>query len=133
MKYSQRFGIIASLVLIVSCFLPWTYHPDLDKVFTGFFSENNAYGRPGRPLIFLALIALACFVIPRVWAKRLNLFVCVVLLAYAVRSFIVFSGCYRGICPEKKEGLWIMAISAGIILVMAVLPDTKITEEKHTA
>lgn len=133
MKYSQWIGIIASFVLIVSCFLPWTYHPDLDKVFTGFFSEKNAYGRPGMALIFFALIALTCFIMPRVWAKRLNFFVAAVLLAYAIRSFIVFSGCYRGICPEKKEGLWMMAISACIILMMAVLPDIKIKEKKNIA
>jgi hypothetical protein len=112
---------------MISCFLPWTYHPDLDKMFTGFLSENNAYGRPGRALIVLSFLALGCFIIRGVWAKRLNLFISAILVAYAIRSFILFSGCYRGICPEKQAGLWMMTISALTILIMAVLPDVKIT------
>jgi hypothetical protein len=130
MKYSQWLGIIASIILMISCFLPWTYHPDLNKTFTGFFSENNAYGKPGRTLIFLGIFASICFIIPRVWAKRLNFFISAVLIAYAIRTFIVFSGCYRGICPEKREGLWLMVISAGIIIIMAILPDIKIGDKK---
>jgi hypothetical protein len=127
MKYSQWIGLTAAIILIASCFLPWTYHPDLDKTFTGFFSENNAYGKPGKALILLAALASMCFLIRRVWAKRGNFFISALLIAYAIRSFMVFSGCYRGICPEKREGLWIMLISATIILIMAVLPDIKIT------
>src|SRR5690606_960231 len=41
MKYSQWIGVAASLLLVAACFLPWTWHPDLNKEFTGFFSENN--------------------------------------------------------------------------------------------
>lgn len=128
MKYSQWIGILFSLVLVVACFLPWTYHPDLNKIFTGFFSENNAYGKPGRMFIFLAVVAIIFFVIPRVWAKRWNLLVTALTLAYAIKSFIMFSSCYRGICPDKKSGLWIMLISAAIMLVMALLPDVKLNK-----
>lgn len=130
MRYSQWIGVLASILIMVSCFLPWTYHPDLNKTFTGFFSENNAYGKPGRALIFLASFALLCFIIPRVWAKRLNLFVSALLVAYATRSFMVFSGCYRGICPYKEEGIWLMVISAATILIMAVLPDMKFGDKR---
>lgn len=130
MKYSQWIGVAAAIILVISCFLPWTYHPDLDKTFTGFFSEKNAYGRPGRALIFLAFLATMCFVIRRTWAKRANFFIAATLVAYAVRSFIVFSGCYRGICPGKKEGLWIMLLSALVILIMAVLPDMKVLDRR---
>lgn len=127
MKHSQWIGILALVVLVVSSFLPWTYHPDLNKTFTGFFSENNAYGKPGKVFIFLSTIAFFCFIFPRVWAKRLNFFVCGVILAYAFRNFIIYSGCYRGICPEKKLGLWLMIIAAIVSLVMAVVPDIKLT------
>lgn len=103
MKYSQWVGVFALVALVISCFLPWTYHPDLNKTFTGFFSENNLYGKPGKSFIVLSVISLLCFVIPRVWAKRLNFFVCAVIAAYAFKNFIIFSGCYRAICPEKKR------------------------------
>ena len=131
MKYSQWIGIIAGIILIISCFLPWTFHPDLGKTFSGFFSENNSYGKPGKALIFITTFAILCFIIPRVWAKRLNFFVTAILIGYAFRTFILFSGCYRGICPERKEGLWIMIFSAGLILIMAVLPDIKLVDKKN--
>ena len=129
MKYSQWIGIMALIVLVISGFFPWTYHPDLNKTFTGFFSENNMYGKPGKVFIFLSLLAFLCFIFPRVWAKRLNFFVCSLIVAYAFRNFIIFSGCYRGICPEKKVGLWLMIIAAITSLIMAVLPDIKVNKK----
>ena len=126
MKYSQWIGIAASLILVAACFLPWTYHPDLKKEFTGFFSENNVYGRPGRVFIVLAVAGIIFFLIPRIWAKRWNLLVTGLATAFAIRCFIMFSGCYRGICPEKKAGLWIMLIASLVMLVMAILPDIKL-------
>jgi hypothetical protein len=130
MKYSQWIGIASLMILVTSCFLPWTYHPDLDKTFTGFFSQNNIYGKPGKVLIFLSSLSALCFIFSRVWAKRVNFFICAVIVAYAFRNFIIFSGCYRGICPEKKAGLWLMLISAIISLIMAVIPDIKIVNNK---
>ena len=125
MKYSQWIGIAALIILIISCFLPWTYHPDLAKTFSGFFSENNAYGKPGKVFIFFLVVAAIGFIANRVWAKRMNFFVCAVIVAYACRCFIIFSGCYSGICPEKKAGLWMMLASAILSLVMAVIPDVR--------
>ncbi|MGO8055568.1 hypothetical protein, partial [Rhizobium leguminosarum] len=48
-------------------------------------------------------------------------------VAYAIKSFILFSGCYHGICPEKKIGLWLMLIASVIMIAMAVFPDTSLT------
>jgi hypothetical protein len=125
MKYSQWIGTLAALVLISSGFMAWTYHPDIDKIFTGFFSENNVYGKPGKVFIFFSILAIVFFLTPRLWAKRWNLLICAMALAYAFKSFILFSGCYRGICPEKKYGLWIMLFSAAVMMVAALLPQTK--------
>jgi hypothetical protein len=129
MKYSQWIGIAAAIILVIACFFPWTYHPDLDKNFTGFFSQNNIYGKPGYFFIVVCIIAIVFFLIQRVWAKRWNLFICAIILSYAIKSFIVFSGCYRGICPDKKAGLWIMLLSAIVMLVMTLFPDIKLKEE----
>ena len=126
MKYSQWLGIVAALVLTGACFLPWTYHPDLNKEFTGFFSEENVYGKPGKVLIFFAAFAILFFLLPRIWAKRWNLLVTGITMAYAIKTFLMFAGCYRGICPEKRAGLWIMLVSAAVMLVMAILPDIKL-------
>ena len=131
MKYSQWIGIAAAVVLVIACFLPWTFHPDLNKNFTGFFSENNDYGKPGKVFTVFAIVAIVFFLIPRVWAKRWNLLVGALTVAFAIKSFIVFSGCYRGICPAKLAGLWIMLLSAVAVLVMTLLPDMKVIERKQ--
>lgn len=128
MKYSQWIGIAASLVLVAACFLPWTWHPDLNKHFTGFFSENNVYGRPGRVFIFFAAFSIAFFAIPKIWAKRWNFLVQALTAAFAIKSFVMYTGCYRGICPTKKAGIWIMLISAVVMLLMAVFPDLKMKD-----
>src|SRR5258708_765070 len=101
--------------------LAWTFHPDLNKEFTGFFSENNVYGQPGKVFSVLAVIAIIFFLIPRIWAKRANFFLGALTLAYAVKSFIVFTGCYRGICPEKRIGIFLMLFSTLVMMVMALL------------
>jgi hypothetical protein len=133
MKYSNWIGVAAAVLLMISCNLAWTYHPDLNETFTGFFSEKNIYGKPGKLLSFFAAVAIVLFLIPRVWAKRGNLFLCAVALAYAIKSFILFSGCYRGICPEKRTGLWLMLFSTIVMLAAAILPDLDPGKTKKTA
>ena len=129
MKYSQWIGIAAAIMLVIAGFLPWTYHPDLNKNFTGFFTENNVYGKPGYVFVWLSIITIVFFAIQRVWAKRWNMFICALVLAYAIKSFIMYSGCYRGICPDKLAGLWIMLASAALMMAMALFPDIKLKEE----
>jgi hypothetical protein len=130
MKYSQWTGIAAAILLMISNFLPWTFHPDLNKHFTGFFSENGVYGKPGKVFIFLCVIAIVFFLIQKLWAKRANLFVCGLTVAYAIKSFIVYSGCYRGICPDKKLGIWLMLVASLLMMVMSFLPDVKLSGEQ---
>jgi hypothetical protein len=130
MKYSNWIGIAAAIFLIAACFFPWTYYPDLDKTFTGFFSEANRYGKPGKVLIFFAAIAIILFVTPRIWAKRLNMLILALTVAFAIRSYFVFTSCYHGICPEKRIGVFIILIAPIIMLLASVLPDLKLKEEK---
>ncbi len=129
MKYSQYLGMAAAVILVAACFLPWTWYPDIQKSFNGFFSEQNVYGKPGRVLIFFAAIAVFFYIVPRVWAKRANLLICSITLAYAIKSFILFSGCYRGVCPERQAGIWILLISAALMMLAAVVPDTSLRKK----
>ncbi|HTQ63329.1 MAG TPA: hypothetical protein VMI12_00950 [Puia sp.] len=126
MKYSTYIGIAAALILIIACFMPWAYYPDLDKNFNGFFSEKNSYGRPGKVFVFLAIAHVVLSVIPTVWAKRFNMFLGVLTVAYGVKTFFLFSGCYRGTCPDIKAGLYLVLISCSTLLIAAVLPSMKL-------
>jgi len=130
MKYSQWIGIAAALALVVAGFLPWTWHPDLQKEFTGYYSENNVYGKPGKVFLVLSIVAVFFFMMPKIWAKRWNLLIGALIAAYAIKSFMLFSGCYAGTCPEKRIGLWLMLISAIIVLLMTVFPDISLSGDK---
>ena len=122
MKYSQSIGILAAIALCVACFYPWTYHPDLDKYFTGLFSYQNSYGKPGKLMIALAVIAISMFALNKLWAKRVNWLICAILAAYALKTYLLFTTCYRGICPAKQPAVYVMIFSSAIMLVMAFLP-----------
>jgi hypothetical protein len=129
MKYSQWIGIAAALLLVAASFMPWAYFPDLGKEFTGFFSEENRYGRPGEFLTFLCIIMIGLFAIPKVWAKRTNLVVAAITLAFAIRSYLLFTGCYRGICPEKRVGIFLVLLAAAITMAASLLPDLPVKQE----
>lgn len=132
LKVLHWLGITACIVLMVSCFLPWTYHADIDQTFTGFYSYLNRYGRPGKFLTFFTIIALVFMLLPKIWAKRANLFICAFNAAYAVKTFVLFGSCYNNYCPQKAVGLYLMIASAIIILLAAVFPNVKLME-KQTA
>ncbi len=124
-KYLRWLGIIACIALIVSCFLPWVYYADINQNFTGFYSYQNQYGKPGKFLVTLGTVALVFMLLPKVWAKRANLFICALLLAYAVKTYILFSSCYNNYCPQKLFVLYLMLGSAAIMLVAAVFPKLR--------
>ena len=123
MKYSQWVGIIAALALCAACFYNWTWHPDLKTYFTGFYSEQNMYGKPGKLIVGLSVIAIIMFAMKKVWAKRVNWIICAILAAYALKTYILFTSCYRGICPAKQPAIYVMVIAPAIMLLMTFLPE----------
>ena len=129
MKYSTSIGITAALLLVIACFLPWAYYPDLHLSFTGFFSQDNYYGKPGKLLVFFALVAILLFLVPRIWAKRFNILFTVLAFSFSVKTYMLFTACYKGICPEKKAGIFLILVATVIMVVAAVLPDLKLKEE----
>ena len=130
MKYIPYIGILAAILLIIACFLPWGYYPDIHETFTGFYSRENIYGRPGKAFIFLALVISVLLLVPKLWAKRASQVTGIIVLAYAVKTYILFTSCYNGICPEKKIGIFIVMISSLLILLAGLFTGIKIPEEK---
>lgn len=128
-KILHWLGIAACIALIVSCFMPWAYFADLNQTFNGFYSYQNEYGKPGKFLVGMGTIALVFILLPKVWAKRANLFVCSLLLAYAIKTYILYGSCYNNYCPEKLFWVYIMLFMPFIILMAAVFPNVKMGEE----
>lgn len=126
MKHSQLIGIVAVLALLGICFMPWTVIESKNIVVTGFASAGTSYGKPGYMNVILSMVSLLLFAIPKIWAKRTNVFVAAINLAWAFRNYLILSGCMLGECPQKKPGLYLLLLAAAIIQVMALLPKIKV-------
>ena len=123
MRYAKPVGLAAALLLIIVCFLPWTYHADIDKTFTGFFSERGMYGKPGKFFIFFAVLSIVLILLPKIWAKRVHIFVAALMVAYAIKTYILFTSCYNAYCPEKKMGIYLVLILSLVQFVFSLLAD----------
>lgn len=122
-------GLAACITLIFSCFMPWSYYADAtivneaERTFTGFYSYRNNYGKPGKFLVGIGIIVIILMLLPKIWAKRSNLFVCALGVGYAIKSYILFTSCYNAYCPEKKIGVYLMLIASVVMLVASVFPS----------
>lgn len=131
MKYYKIIGFAAAILVVVSCFLPWAYYADIDKHFTGFFTYQNMYGKPAKAFIFLAVISVVLILINRIWAKRTLLFVTAVNVAYLIKTYVLFTSCYSGVCPQKEYGIFLLVIGVVGIIIAALFPDTKLVGIKE--
>ena len=129
MKYSQSIGILCCLFLVYSCFLPWSFIESQHILVTGLNRSVPDFGRPGLLNVILAGMLIIFFLIPRVWAKRLNVFLGAFNLAWSIRNYLLVTSCEAGDCPEKRTGIYLVLILSGLILLMTFLPPLKINEE----
>lgn len=125
MKYYKLIGVTACVILVVSCFLPWTFYSDLNKSFTGFFSEENVYGKPGKVFIFLAVVSAALIIINKIWAKRTLLFLTAINVAYLIKTYVLFTTCYNTVCPQMQYGFYLLILGVVGIGFASLFPDMK--------
>lgn len=121
MKWQRWLGIAACIILIISCAMHWTWYPDIKEYFSGFYSRNNYYGRPGILLCTFAAAGVAFYILKKNWSDRLNMILAAIASAYAITSFLRFASGYDGFVPGKQAGIYLMLISTIIHLVMAVM------------
>jgi hypothetical protein len=130
LKSAIYFGIASAFLLVLCCFIPWAYYPDLQENFTGFYSKGNHYGKPGITFIFLSVLSIAFFLIPTLWAKRANQFISVLIFSYALKTYLLFVACYLGICPQTKIGIYGMLVFSVIILICSLLSKAPLKTER---
>lgn len=130
MKNATYFGIASAVILIFCCYIPWAYYPDLHQNFNGFYSKQNIYGKPGKPFIFLSVFSVILFLLPKLWAKRVNQVICVLIFAYALKTYFIYGACYGGTCPQIRAGLIGIICFSVIILISSLLSKADIITEK---
>jgi hypothetical protein len=123
-------GLFAVILLIVSCFLPWVIIPSKNIVVSGVESTGTNFGKPGYTHFVLSFFFIIFHFIPRLWAKRSNLLVVALNIAWAIRNYFIISMCREGECPEKQIGLWLVLLASVLILIAALFPDIKLNDEK---
>lgn len=119
-------SIFTAVALVVSCFLPWTFYPYINTTFNGFnvkpFATGNYYGRAGYPITILTSIFFLLIFVPKLWAKRVNIFIAALLFAYCIRTYIIFtSGLVEG-DVEKRIGIFCIVIFSAALLLASVFP-----------
>ncbi len=125
MKYSQSLGVVACIALIVTCFFPWSYVAEIHLLITGMKGGENL-GKPGLFNIIVCSLMLIFFLIPRIWAKRANIALGALNIAWSFRNYLVVGACLGGICPEKRWGIFTLLFLSLFIEVMTFLPNIKI-------
>ncbi len=130
MSIPKWLGVIIYLGLIAICFMPWTYHPDIQKNFTGFFSEGKVYGTPGKYIAVLSLICIVLLLIDKVWIKFTHLFLGGVLLAYVIRTFQLYTSTYYATTPVKLPGIYLLLVFSVLSFIVAMFPRMSIMGKK---
>lgn len=122
MKYTQLFGVIAVIALAGICYLPWSIIAEKNIVVTGMSAPGTLFGKPGLMHLVLGVPLIIFFLIPKIWAKRINVFLSAINLAWSIRNYILLTTCFMGECPEKKPALFIALALCSFILVMTFFP-----------
>jgi hypothetical protein len=133
MKHSQSLGILAALLLIGSCYLPWIEITSLQKTITGvngYVNENYTFGKQILAHSFFSILAIICFLIPKVGAKRTNIFLCFLNFSWAIKNFILFKLCRNGDCPTAKIGLYLVVLLAFVMIMMSLLPTLEVNKKR---
>jgi hypothetical protein len=131
MKYTKWIGLLAAVTVLIVCYQPWIYVPSVQLEIGGMFASGKQnFGRPGLVNMIMTIGSVTMFLLPFIWAKRTNIFLCAFNIAWACRNYILLTKCYGGDCPLIKPGLYILLLASLLMLAMSFIPDIKVTEEK---
>ena len=130
MKYSQTIGFIAVVLAILVCFMPLVYIESKNLTITGFKADGTRFGSPGMFIVYMGSIAAGLFLIPKIWAKRVNVFLTAMIFAWAVRNYLLLTTCAAGECPEKQVGLFLLLAFTAITMIMSFLPKIDLSKQQ---
>jgi hypothetical protein len=119
-------GLLAAVVLVVACFFPWVFIESKNITISGINAGGTSFGRPGYFHLVLATLYTVFHLTPRIWAKRSNLLITALNVAWAARNYFLISACSGGECPEKRAGLYLILIASFLMLVAALFPKMNI-------
>ena len=125
-------GILAAVVVIISCFFPWINIESRGITITGIDATGTNFGKPGYMNILLSVLFIIFSIISRVWSKRVNLFISALNFAWAIRNLILLARCEGGECPSRQSALYVLFIASIIMMVALIATPLTITKEQDT-
>jgi len=131
MKYSQLLGILACIAQVLVCFMPWSFVAEKNILITGMNSAVPDYGKPGLVNIIFSVVLVLFFAIPKIWAKRTNVIIAAINVAWSARNYLLMSACHGGECPEKRAGIYLLMALSILILIMTFMPPIKVELKKE--
>lgn len=120
MQWMKWFSIAAAITMIATCFMTWVIVPGKQILISGVAAGGTTFGKPGYLNLLLSSFFILLTLIPRLWAKRMNLFVGTVNLAWTLRNYLLLSRCEAGECPEKQAAFYLF-LAAGIAMFIGAL------------
>jgi hypothetical protein len=123
MKYSNYIGVVVAIGLVATCFMPWVYISSIQTTITGLKTPQTNFGKPGLINMVLSSLSIILFLTRRIWAKRTNILITALNLAWTARNVLIITQCYAGECPEKQAGIYLMPALSVALFLMALLPE----------
>lgn len=120
MQMMKWISIVAAITLISTCFMTWVIVPHKEIFISGIDATGTTFGKPGYFNLVLSVLFIVLTLTPRLWAKRVNIFVATINLAWTIRNYLLLSRCEAGECPEKQTALYVFLI-AGIVMFIGAL------------
>lgn len=130
MRGMKWLGLGAAVLQIISCFMVWVVITSKGITITGVDTTGTSFGKPAYFHLLFASLFLIFHFIPKLWAKRSNLPVAALNIAWAMRNYFLITACRGGDCPEKHAGIYLLLVSALLILVASLFPDIKVKSER---
>jgi hypothetical protein len=120
---SKHIGLVAGLLLIIACYMPWVLIHSRDLVITGMQAAGTSYGKPGLLHLILLVFYFPFTLTNKLWAKRMNLLVVALNLSWMLRNFLIIGICRGGECPDKQVGFYLVSVACFLMLLTALFPS----------
>lgn len=133
MRLKYLLSLLAIILLVVSCFLPWLSFEKQSLVFSGLdemkmilnSTKEINWGRPGYFNLFWAALFLFFLFIGKSWTMWVMLMAAAFNMAWTIRNFVLLPACGGSDCPEREEGLYLLLVASFIMFFAAFLSGTK--------
>jgi len=122
-------GIVAAITLIISCFMTWVVVQSKNITVSGVDATGTNFGKPGYFHLIMVAFFLVFSLLPRAWAKRANLLVAALNMAWAIRNYFLVTTCRGGDCPEKHIAIYLILFTSLLMLAASMFPDLKQTQK----